>query len=110
MPGRSPPLRNREKRQPGGRGPLLIDRCQRLVGGSEERGGFIEDDGDGDVAEEAFEFPFVLEGMEESAVFHFFEDFYGDAAGNVNAAERQDFRSEEHTSELQSHLNLVCRL
>src|SRR5260370_32756082 len=23
---------------------------------------------------------------------------------------RQDFRSEEHTSELQSHLNLVCRL
>src|SRR5260370_18790115 len=27
-----------------------------------------------------------------------------------HAAHRQDARSEEHTSELQSHLNLVCRL
>src|SRR5260370_9228788 len=26
------------------------------------------------------------------------------------ASERRSFRSEEHTSELQSHLNLVCRL
>src|SRR5260370_14632294 len=26
------------------------------------------------------------------------------------AAASQEFRSEEHTSELQSHLNLVCRL
>src|SRR5260370_6184236 len=26
------------------------------------------------------------------------------------ASSKSDFRSEEHTSELQSHLNLVCRL
>src|SRR5256885_7466384 len=73
---------------------------------------------------DALPISFVLEGVEENAVFHFFEDFYGDAAGDVNAAERQDFqgeisgfgavdggpRSEEHTSELQSPCNLVCRL
>src|SRR5207237_10774060 len=28
----------------------------------------------------------------------------------LSAAHRWQFRSEEHTSELQSHLNLVCRL
>src|SRR5260370_27197093 len=28
----------------------------------------------------------------------------------IKPAARFDFRSEEHTSELQSHLNLVCRL
>src|SRR6266403_336530 len=71
---------------------LLIGGGQGLVGGSEEWGGFIEDDGDGDIAEEAFEFPFVLEGMKESAVFHFFEDLNGDATGNVNAAERKNFQ------------------
>src|SRR5260370_25691994 len=30
--------------------------------------------------------------------------------GCAPEAKTQDFRSEEHTSELQSHLNLVCRL
>src|SRR5260370_4880294 len=32
------------------------------------------------------------------------------AGASGSLAVRQDFRSEEHTSELQSHLNLVCRL
>src|SRR4051812_49562934 len=30
--------------------------------------------------------------------------------GSVNDPIRADLRSEEHTSELQSHVNLVCRL
>src|SRR4029077_21292782 len=30
--------------------------------------------------------------------------------GKVNCARKTYIRSEEHTSELQSHLNLVCRL
>src|SRR5260370_26524454 len=34
-------------------------------------------------------------------------DLFGRVRHNVEAAKR---RSEEHTSELQSHLNLVCRL
>src|SRR5260370_29706669 len=33
-----------------------------------------------------------------------------DDEGNYNASSYADRRSEEHTSELQSHLNLVCRL
>src|SRR5260370_2880218 len=32
-----------------------------------------------------------------------------DPAASIHGA-RKDLRSEEHTSELQSHLNLVCRL
>src|SRR6266478_924187 len=71
---------------------LLVGGGEGFVGGAEERGGFVEDDGDGDVAEEAFESPLVLEGVEKGAVFHFFEDFDGDAAGNVDAAERQNFQ------------------
>src|SRR5260370_10694698 len=31
-------------------------------------------------------------------------------AGGAASAARRETRSEEHTSELQSHLNLVCRL
>src|SRR2546429_6561045 len=62
---------------------LLVDGGQRLVGGSEERSGFIEDDGDGNIAEKAFEFPFVLEGVKKGAVLHFLKDFDGDAAGDV---------------------------
>jgi len=71
---------------------LLIDGGERLVGGSEERSGFIEDDGDGDIAEKAFEFPFVLEGVKKGAVLHFFEDFDGDATGDVDTTERQNFQ------------------
>src|SRR5712692_9511849 len=73
---------------------LLVGGGEGFVGGAEEGGGFVEDDGDGDVAEEAFEFPLVLEGVEENSVFHFFENFDGDAAGDVDAAERQNFQRE----------------
>src|SRR6266851_3972478 len=73
---------------------LLVGGGEGFVGGTEEGGGFVEDDGDGDVAEEAFEFPLVLEGVEENSVFHFFENFDGDAAGDVDAAERQNFQRE----------------
>ena len=38
--------------------------------------------------------PFVLEGREECAVFHFLENFDGDASGDVNATERKDLQSE----------------
>src|SRR5260370_28443888 len=41
-------------------------------------------------------------------------EFHGTAEEPAHArlirAARRDLRSEEHTSELQSHLNLVCRL
>src|SRR5713101_5122149 len=94
-PGRdrlSPALQKREKTGSGMR--LLIDGGEGFVGGAEERGGFVEDDGDGDVGEKWFEFPFVLEGVKENTLFHFFENFDGDATGNINTAERQNFQRE----------------
>src|SRR5690242_20888255 len=36
--------------------------------------------------------------------------FTGDWAGDLLYGTLAEFRSEEHTSELQSHVNLVCRL
>src|SRR5258706_3378094 len=71
---------------------LLVGGGESFVGGAEERGGFVEDNGDRYIAEETLEFPFVLEGVEESTILHFFEDLDGDAAGNVNAAERKNFQ------------------
>jgi len=47
-----------------------------------------------DVAQQAFEFPFVAEGGEESAVLDLLDDFHGDATSNVNAAESENFESE----------------
>src|SRR5438477_6337324 len=73
---------------------LLVAGGEGFVGGAEERSGFVEDDGDGDIAEQAFEFPLVLKSVEEGAVFHFFQDFDGNAAGDVNATERQNFQRE----------------
>src|SRR5690242_21107692 len=35
---------------------------------------------------------------------------YDEEQREQHVAKRPDFRSEEHTSELQSHVNLVCRL
>src|SRR5437879_8946208 len=65
-----------------------------FVGGAKQWGGFVEDNGDGNIAKEAFELPFVLESVKENAVFHFFENFNGDAAGNVEASERKDLQRE----------------
>src|SRR5690242_21129887 len=39
-----------------------------------------------------------------------FAALYGGAGDRVRHHERSRLRSEEHTSELQSHVNLVCRL
>jgi len=50
---------------------LLIDGGQCLIGRAQEWSRFIEHNGDGNVAQEAFEFPFVLEGVKKSAVLHF---------------------------------------
>src|SRR6266446_4240000 len=75
-------------------GALLVAGGEGFVGSAEEGSGLVEDDGDGDVAEKALKFPLVLESVEESTVFHLFEDFDGDAAGDVNAAERQNFQRE----------------
>src|SRR5260370_35977674 len=73
---------------------VLGDGGESCVGGAEEGSGFIEDDGHGDVGEKGFESPFVLEGLEETAISHFFENFDGDATGDVNTAERQNFERE----------------
>ncbi len=38
--------------------------------------------------------PFVFEGVEKGAVFHFFKDFDGDAAGYVHASQGENFQSQ----------------
>src|SRR6266702_6321976 len=75
-------------------GRALFAGGEGFVGGAKERSGFVEDDGDGDIAEEAFEFPFVFEGVKENSVFHFFENFDGDATGDVDTAEGENFQRE----------------
>src|SRR5260370_31410525 len=45
----------------------------------------------------------------EKWIVHKGPDYFG-LNWNRDAAALEDLRSEEHTSELQSHLNLVCRL
>src|SRR5579871_108960 len=71
-----------------------FDEAERFVGSTELRGVFVENDGEGHVLEQILEMPFVFEGLEEAAVLHFFDDFDGDAAGDVDAAEREDFQRE----------------
>src|SRR5260370_29970909 len=73
---------------------LLVDGGEGFVGGAKKRSGLMEDDGDRNIAEKAFEFPLVLEGVKENAIFHFFQDFYGDAAGDVDTTERENFQGE----------------
>ena len=75
-------------------GKLFLEEAESFVGGAELRSVFIEDDGDGNIFQEILEVPFVLEGSEECAVLHFFENFDGDAASDVDAAEGQDFERE----------------
>src|SRR5260370_31975097 len=57
----------------------------------------------------AIECDFSFESAGESPGNPAFERICGDAGVKNKFARRRD-RSEEHTSELQSHLNLVCRL
>src|SRR5260370_3752878 len=54
----------------------------------------IANNGEAGFSNQTAEFPFVPGHAVDGAIF----------------AVRHDTRSEEHTSELQSHLNLVCRL
>src|SRR5260370_20979336 len=44
------------------------------------------------------------------ARFRFWRGCAGPPLGGASSCQRSRHRSEEHTSELQSHLNLVCRL
>src|SRR5580765_5597791 len=73
---------------------LFLDEVQCFVSRAELRCVFIENYGNGNVLQQIFKVPFVLERIEEGAVLHFLEDFDGDAAGYVNAAERQHFQRE----------------
>lgn len=73
---------------------LARERSECFVGRAEQGRRFIEYDRDGNIAQEAFEFPFVAKGFEEGAVFDFFNDFDRDAAGNIDATERENFKSE----------------
>src|SRR5580700_10784243 len=68
----------------------MRERREGFVSGAEKRCRFIEHDGDGDVAQQALEFPLVAECLEEGTVLDFFDDFYGYAAGNIDAAEREN--------------------
>src|SRR5580693_5295790 len=85
-------LRSGQARLPHSKKGLFIDGGERFVGRAEKRVGFVENDGDGNIAEKALEFPFVLEGMKEGAFFHFLEDFDGDASGDINTAERENLQ------------------
>src|SRR6266403_1957797 len=71
---------------------LLIHSGQGLVGRTDERSRFIEDDGNRDVAQETFKFPLIFESVEKGPVLYFLENFHGDAAGDVDATEREDFQ------------------
>src|SRR5579859_462538 len=71
-----------------------FDEAERFVGSAELRSVFVENDRERHVLEQILEMPFVLEGLEEAAVLHFFDDLDGDAAGNIDAAEREDFQRE----------------
>jgi hypothetical protein len=73
---------------------LAASGSESFVGGANEGGGFVENDREGHVAEHAFEFPFVLESVEERAFLNFAENFDGNTAGDVNAAECENFQSE----------------
>ena len=42
----------------------------------------------------ASKLPLVLERGEEFSILHFFDDFYSDAAGDVDASQRQDLQRE----------------
>src|SRR4051812_49801329 len=53
----------------------------------------------------------VLKKGSTYRIYTFKPDYLGVGGGYyVNRDERVDYRSEEHTSELQSHVNIVCRL
>src|ERR1700687_1134585 len=71
---------------------LLVDGGQGLVGRAQKWGGLIQHNRDGNLTQEALEFPLVLEGVKKGAVLHFLEDFDGDAARDVDTAERQNFQ------------------
>src|SRR5260370_15730825 len=62
--------------------------------------------GDGEALEELV----VLVEAERPRMLFFVDDVRARAGGDHDRSRRQLDRSEEHTSELQSHLNLVCRL
>src|SRR5260370_32640057 len=49
-------------------------------------------------------------GINESPRWHLFYCFHSSITPVKHGFASVDIRSEEHTSELQSHLNLVCRL
>src|SRR5467141_3559990 len=65
-----------------------FDKAKGFVGGAELGRVFVRDDRHGHVLEQIFEVPLVLEGLEETAVFHLVQNFDGNAACDVNAAER----------------------
>src|SRR5215475_2907658 len=73
---------------------LGADEAESFVSSTELRCIFIEDDGNGNILEQAFEVPLVFESLKETAIFHFFKDFDGDAAGDINAAEGENFERE----------------
>src|ERR1051326_2917454 len=70
---------------------LFLEGAEGFVGGAELPSVFVEDDRYGNIFEQVFEMPFVLEGVEEGAILHFLQDFDGDASGYVDATERQNF-------------------
>src|SRR5579883_3428036 len=66
------------------------DEAEGFVGGAELRRVLVENHRDGNILEQTFKVPFVLEGQKEFSVFHFVENFDGDAAGDVNTAKREN--------------------
>lgn len=73
---------------------LFLDQMESFVGCAQLRSVFIAYDRDGNIFQEIFEMPFVFERAKEIAIFHFFKDFDGDAAGYVDAAQCENFERE----------------
>src|SRR6516162_8603072 len=63
-----------------------------FVSCADERRGFVEHHRNRHIEEHLFEVPFVLEGVEERAVLHFWQDLDGNATGDVDTAEGQYFQ------------------
>jgi len=69
----------------------LLDGGVGFVGGSDQRSRLVQDDGQRDLGEHVGEMPFVFEGVEEGAVDHLGQNFYGDASGDVDSSKGENF-------------------
>src|SRR5260221_14374895 len=64
------------------------------MGSAEQRSVFVKNHGDGNVGEQRSELAFVSEGPTERAFLQKRQDFYGNAAGEIDSAVGEDAQRE----------------